>query len=692
MLLESDLSILKGIGPKRREVLGNNSIHTIQDLLYYFPRRYLDRSLTDQIILKHGDIVTLVGTISDSYLVHSKRSRLVTGFITKNNEKLSLIFFKSLGFFQKQLTKGSVVVVTGKLDYFKGFQIVHPDFEILETEGNGEITVDANSLVHTGRIIPLYPSSESLKQEGLDSRGFRRLIAQIFSSDLKIPEVLPQNLIRDRKLISRMEALRNIHFPDSENDWREATRRLKYEELFFFQLLLIYKMNLRKEIRRELWPLPESKTCQELWKNLPFRLTEDQTQAINKIKSFTSGDAPMACLLQGDVGSGKTLTALSIALHYTDNQIQVVFLAPTEILARQHYETILKYLGNLPFLGVDLLLGGEPKKIRQEKLYRLKMGETLIVVGTHSLLQPDIEFRDMGLVIIDEQHKFGVDQRESIRSKGKNPDILAMTATPIPRTLSLTLYGDLELVTIKSKPSGRQPIDTLWFFEDKKNGVYNSIRKYVAQGRQCYIVYPLVEESEKLDLQSCIQAHEELQKEIFPDLTVGLLHGKMKNTEKARVMDEFKRNKIQVLVTTTVVEVGVDVPNATILVVEHADRFGLSQLHQLRGRVGRGEHKSFCILLSGKNLSEEGRERLKALTETEDGFVLSEIDLKIRGPGELLGVRQSGLPEFKLAAMDTDEELFHQTREDAQKFGEPGILEKSEIRARFQEGRILFTN
>lgn len=687
--LDSSIHLLKGIGPKRAEVLAGMGLGTIQDILYYFPRKYLDRTLTDSIILKQGETVTLIGSISDSYLTHGKSTRLVVGFLTKNQEKIQLVFFKGASFFQKQLTRGRHIVVTGKLEYFRGFQIVHPDFEILDSDSDDP---DKSHLLHVGRIIPLYPSTETLKKEGFDSRGFRRAIGQILEKLETIPEVLPPDVIAKHNFLSRKAALQNIHFPESDEQWKEAAKRLKYEELFFFQLLLIHKMKLRKEVKRILWPLPESPSCATLWKNLPFSLTDDQSQAIAKIQSLTTGDEPMACLLQGDVGSGKTLTALSVALHYIDNRIQVVFLAPTEILARQHYQTILGYMGNLPFLGIELLLGGENKKTRSEKLYRMKSGEAQIVIGTHALFQEDIEFSDLGLVIIDEQHKFGVDQRETIRAKGKNPDLLAMTATPIPRTLSLTLYGDLELVTIKSKPSGRLPIDTRWFREENKPGIYNSIRKYIAQGRQCYIVYPLVEESEKLDLNSCIEAYDTLSRTVFPELKLGLLHGKMKNPDKARVMDDFKRGKIDILVTTTVVEVGVDVPNATILVVEHADRFGLSQLHQLRGRVGRGSHQSFCILITGNHVSQDAGERLTALTETEDGFRLSEIDLQIRGPGELLGVRQSGLPEFKIADIREDEGLVQDARWDALDFGDPGLLERAEIRARFQEGRILFTN
>ncbi|MBW9227287.1 ATP-dependent DNA helicase RecG, partial [Leptospira interrogans] len=334
----------------------------------------------------------------------------------------------------------------------------------------------------------------------------------------------------------------------------------------------------------------------------------------------------------------------------------------------------------------------EPKKNRYEKLYRIKKGDTLFVIGTHSVFQEDVYFSELGLVIIDEQHKFGVDQRETLRSKGKNPDILAMTATPIPRTLCLTLYGDLDLLTIKSKPKGRMPIQTKWFQEDRREGIYKSIRKYVSSGRQCYIVYPLVEESEKVDLKSCIEAYEYLKHEIFPDFEVGLVHGKMEVEEKDRVMREFSKNRIQILVSTTVIEVGIDVPNSTVMVIEHADRFGISQLHQLRGRVGRGDQESFCILMTDSKVTEDAKVRLEAMVNFSDGFALSEIDLQLRGPGELMGVRQSGLPDFKIADLRKDSNLIELTREDATLFGNPGDLEKEEIRGRFSEGRLLFSN
>lgn len=690
--LSDGVEILKGIGSHKKEVLKSIGISTLSELLYYFPRRYLDRNLTSSVVLKSGEVVSVLASVLDTYLAHGKTSRLVVGVRTPNNERISLVFFKGVPYFKNVFKAGMDIVVTGKLEYFRGLQIVHPDYEIISSTDDG----DGLDLIHTGRIIPLYPSSESLKKEGLDSRGFRRAIKQILDmvkeNKLDIGEVLPGKSIQKRKLSDRYTSFFEIHFPSDHDSMQEAKRRFAYEEIYFFHLLMAFKVSQREKIKRKLWPLKESQTANKLVQSLPFQLTKEQENSIQKIRMLQQLDVPMAVLLQGDVGSGKTVTGLILALYYIENNIQVCMVAPTEILARQHYHTIQTLLGYAPFIGVELFLGGEKAKVRREKLARLKNGETLFVIGTHSLFQDDVLFSDLGLVIIDEQHKFGVDQRESLRSKGKNPDILAMTATPIPRSLCLTLYGDLNLVTIKAKPKGRKPIVTKWFFEDKRQSVYNSIKKYIEQGRQCYIVYPLVEESEKLDLKSCIDAYESLSMSEFKDYTMGLLHGKMKANEKDAVMHSFKEGKINILVTTTVVEVGIDVPNATVLVIEHADRFGISQLHQLRGRVGRGEHESFCIFLTPFKVSEEAKVRLESLVEYSDGFQLAEIDMRLRGPGELLGVRQSGLPDFKIADMQKDSELIQQALEDVQEFGELGDLEKIEIKNRFWEGRILFSN
>ncbi len=686
--LDSPVSFLKGIGPKKSASLSTIQVNTISNLLYYIPRKYLDRNFSNEIFLKEGETVTLLVTVVDSFLAHGKKSRLVVSVKTKRGEQISLVFFKGIQFFKKIIKSNSLLVITGKLEYFRGMQIVHPEFEVLDSE--------EDDLTHAGRIIPLYPSTETLKEDGLDSKGFRNLLRVILdecsNGNLEIPEVLPEKVLLKRILMLRKEAFEEIHFPTSMDSLLKAKRRFAYEELYYFSLLMEFKKLKREKVKRILWPLPESITAKKILNSLPFKLTEDQINGLTQLKEQTKRDIPAAFLLQGDVGSGKTITALLFALHYIDNNIQVCLVAPTEILARQHYQTILGLLQNSPFLRIELFLGKDKEKIKKEKLDRLKSGDTLLAIGTHTLFQDDISFKDLGLVIIDEQHKFGVEQRESLRSKGKNPDILAMTATPIPRTLCLTLYGDLKMILIKNKPAGRKPILTKWVTEDKRQNVYSSIKKYISQGRQAFVVYPLIEESEKIDLESCISSYEKLKRDTFSEFSVGLLHGKMKSIEKDQVMDGFKKNEIQILVTTTVVEVGIDVPNATILVVENSDRFGISQLHQLRGRVGRSDLDSFCILMTSSKYSEDAKVRLEAMVSSGDGFYLSEVDLKLRGPGELLGIRQSGLPDFKIANIGEDLVMIEEARQDIQEGIILTDLEKTEITKRFEEGKILFSN
>ena len=686
--LDSPVSFLKGIGPKKSASLSTIQVNTISNLLYYIPRKYLDRNFSNEIFLKEGETVTLLVTVVDSFLAHGKKSRLVVSVKTKRGEQISLVFFKGIQFFKKIIKSNSLLVITGKLEYFRGMQIVHPEFEVLDSE--------EDDLTHAGRIIPLYPSTETLKEDGLDSKGFRNLLRVILdecsNGNLEIPEVLPEKVLLKRNLMLRKAAFEEIHFPTSMDSLLKAKRRFAYEELYYFSLLMEFKKLKREKVKRILWPLPESITAKKILNSLPFKLTEDQINGLTQLKEQTKRDIPAAFLLQGDVGSGKTITALLFALHYIDNNIQVCLVAPTEILARQHYQTILGLLQNSPFLRIELFLGKDKEKIKKEKLDRLKSGDTLLAIGTHTLFQDDICFKDLGLVIIDEQHKFGVEQRESLRSKGKNPDILAMTATPIPRTLCLTLYGDLKMILIKNKPAGRKPILTKWVTEDKRQNVYSSIKKYISQGRQAFVVYPLIEESEKIDLESCISSYEKLKRDTFSEFSVGLLHGKMKSIEKDQVMDGFKKNEIQILVTTTVVEVGIDVPNATILVVENSDRFGISQLHQLRGRVGRSDLDSFCILMTSSKYSEDAKVRLEAMVSSGDGFYLSEVDLKLRGPGELLGIRQSGLPDFKIANLGEDLVMIEEARQDIQEGITLTDLEKTEITKRFEEGKILFSN
>lgn len=595
-------------------------------------------------------------TVQSAYLAHGRRSRLVVQTRTASGEGLQLVFFRGVGYFRRVFIPDRAFVVSGKIEFYGGMQMAHPDFEELDPEDT--------TTIHTGRIVPVYPGTDALKQKGLDSRGFRRIIHAVLEA-ATLPDLLPAAVLTKSGMLSRMDAIRQIHFPENKKDLAVARESLKYEELFLFSWHMKTKREARMREKRLLWPLPFEKSAQynALLQRLPFQLTGEQNKAIQEVLTDTSSDHAAAFLLQGDVGSGKTLVALSAMLHYTENQIQCALLSPTEVLARQHYRTFMDLLA-LSGVQIELLLGADSKKSRAEAMDRIKRGESDIVIGTHSLLEPDVTFDSLGLVVVDEQHRFGVDQRETMRRKGKSPDVIGMTATPIPRTLCLTEFADLKLITLREKPAGRLPIKTMRLTEDKRAGLYKSIRKHATAGRQCYIVYPVIEESEKLDLRAATDAFEELRTTVFPDLKVELLHGRLKTDEKDRVMRDFRAGKIQVLVSTTVIEVGVDVPNATVMVIEHADRFGISQLHQLRGRVGRGSHESFCVLMANAS-TEEGEERLNAVAASEDGFELAEVDLKIRGPGDILGKRQHGVDGLRIASLLEDRKLVEMAFRDA---------------------------
>ena len=683
--MNSTILEIPGIGAARAEVLKNLGIENRGDLLYYFPRRYVDRTLSENKYLQSGELTTVIVEVVGSYLAHGKKSRLIVHCTTPNRESLDLVFFRNTGYFKKIFKENDAYIVSGKVDQFRGFQMIHPDFESLDQEESRQI--------HLGRIVPLYPGSEDLRKAGLDSRGFRRYILSVVQSEnLEIGEILPDKIIQKYKFISRRDAFFNIHFPENENMRDESIRRLKYEELFLFQQLMHQKRIQRESIPRELWPLPfgKSESYKKLISDLPFSLTKEQEFAIQKIIAGCQGDCAGAYLLQGDVGSGKTVTALAIALHYTDNDIQIAVMAPTEVLANQHYRTFHDLIGLRSDLHIEIVAGQEGKKKREEALDRIVRGESSIIVGTHSLIEDAVRFKSLGLVIVDEQHRFGVEQREKLRRKGKNADMIVMTATPIPRTLSLTAFGDLNLVTLKEKPAGRGKIKTMWLKGSRRQAMYKSIENHVSKGRQCYIVYPVIDESEKLDLRAASDALLELRTSVFPGLKIELLHGRMKSTEKERIMSEFRSGKIQILIATTVIEVGVDVPNATIMIIEHADRFGISQLHQMRGRVGRGSEESFCVLMTDDKVTEEAARRLAAVETSEDGFYLSEEDMKIRGPGEILGIKQHGLPSFRLADFIYDQKKIEAAMQDADKYPEPGEESMKLIRKQFSEGVVVF--
>jgi ATP-dependent DNA helicase RecG len=600
------------------------------------------------------------------------------------------LFFHGIQYYRYALKKEKSYVVSGKLEMYKGVPtMIHPEMEAIDEE-------DLDNAIHSGGIIPIYSTTEALKKVGLDSRGLRKIIHNVIQKiegEWIVPELIPENIRSKYQFPSRKEVLKQIHYPDNKESLKIARKVLKYEELYLFGCLMQKKKEERQSYPRILKPLEfgESKLFEILKKNLPFEFTSGQIEAIKRMIDGSQKDYMSAYLLQGDVGSGKTIVAFSCALHYIEKGIQVALMAPTEILARQHYNTLSTLPGLLPGVHLDLLTAGETKKNKEKILDRIRRGDSNFIIGTHSLIEDNVEFFNLGLVIIDEQHRFGVNQREMLRRKGKNPDLITMTATPIPRSLCLTIFGDLEPVYLKEKPAGRKPVKTIWLKEDQRDGLYKSIRKYVSQGRQCYIVYPVIEESEKLDLRAATEAYEELKNVIFSDFRVELIHGRMKADEREKIMQDFRNGKVHILVSTTVIEVGVDVPNATIMVIEHAERFGISQLHQLRGRVGRGTEESFCILVSNSD-SDNAKERLQAIIENQDGFELAEIDLKIRGPGEILGIKQHGLPDFRIADFIKDRKLVEIAYQDAIENRQLNEHAIKFIKKSYQEGIVLFPN
>jgi ATP-dependent DNA helicase RecG len=564
------------------------------------------------------------------------------------------------------------VVLYGKLELSShGLQMQNPQYELVRTADGDEEGVGAEASaedgVHTGRIVPIYEKTGSLT-----TKIQRAMVFQALSQlPPELPDLLPPDVRRRAGLIDRRRALSDVHFPpegtslDALNAFRsEAHRRLIFEEFFFFQLGIVLRRR-RSDADRKGRPVVITEEIRESARRvLPFKLTGDQNKATAEIVGDMKRPQPMNRLLQGDVGSGKTIVALMAALVAMENQLQVAFMAPTEILAEQHFVNIRRLLEHSRF-RLTMITGATAAKKRRELQAELAGGSMHMVVGTHALLEEPVGFRELGLIIIDEQHRFGVLQRAALRAKGLHPDVLVMTATPIPRTLALTAYGDLDTSVIREMPPGRQPIKTAAKPESRREEIYEFVREQLDQGRQAYVIYPLVEESAKVDLKAATEMADHLAQEVFPAYRVGLLHGKMKSDAKDRVMGAFVRGELQVLVSTTVVEVGVDVANATVMLVEHAERFGLSQLHQLRGRVGRGAHQSHCVLLYQAPLSDQGRDRLKALTETTDGFEIAERDLQLRGPGDFFGTRQSGLPTLRVGDLLRDHDLLEAARREA---------------------------
>ena len=659
-MLDKNVQFINGIGPKKAETLKKElGIETLEDLLYFSPRRYIDRSsfkpIKDVFV---SETVTIGGHIAE-VMITGRNRKFLQVIIDDGTDSLAGIFFNSINYFSKLFKTGDYVLFSGTVEFFRQKQIVHPDFDFLDEDSQIKS-------INTGRIIPFYRSTEKLKKIGLDSRGFRRIIRTLIDTGIDyINDPVEKPLLEKHGLMPLKEAVFSIHFPESPDIAESARRRLAFNELFFMQ----YYLSISRKYTRE-EASSEKKTIDEsLYKNflssLPFPLTGDQQKCILEIKNDLANPYPMNRLLQGDVGSGKTIVSIAASLFACGRGDQSAYMAPTEVLANQHYETFKKFLpGNIT---IALLTGNTPASEKKKIYEQTANGQLNIVVGTHALFHEKVIFSKLGLIIIDEQHKFGVNQRAKLREKGNSVDLLIMTATPIPRSLSLTLYGDLDVSYIHEKPKDRLTIKTLSFPESKIQGVYNSVEKYISQGRQAYFVLPIIEESEKLDLKSAIEEYNKLHSEIFPHRRVEILHGKMDSGEKGSIMQRFKNKEIDILVSTTVIEVGIDVANANIMVIEHAERFGLAQLHQLRGRVGRGAHQSFCALIYPDNTSAEAVKRIETIVSMDDGFKIAEEDLKFRGAGEIIGSRQHGRSSgFEFANIISDIDLILEAKKEAE--------------------------
>lgn len=665
-VLTQSIQFLKGVGPARAQMLRRLGIETIGDALALLPRRYDDRTNLKPIrSLQVGTQETFEGTILVSGSSRTGRGRrlyeMIVGDATGTMRCLWFQFHEA--YMRQRYRTGQHVIVTGevRINAYSGQrkEVHHPDLELIEA--------DEHEPLHTGRMVPVYPATEGLHQKTL-----RTVIKRIVDEYAhQVEDCLPPALRQRLRLLEASQALREVHFPTADadlealNHWSsEAHRRLVFEEFFLLELGLALRQRDTTIEERRIAYRGTGALADQLRTQLPFELTTAQEHVLAEIMANMRRPHPMNRLLQGDVGSGKTIVALLAMLLAIESGFQAAIMVPTEILAEQHYLTMHRLVEPLG-VRVMLLTSAIKGSRRRELLETIAAGDVDLIVGTHALIQEGLEFKALGLAVIDEQHRFGVLQRATLKRKGYSPDVLVMTATPIPRTLAMTVYGDLEVSIIDELPPGRLPVITQLCYESRRGQSYELMRQVLRQGRQVYVVYPLIEESEKTDLRAATAMAEQLQREVLPEFRVGLLHGRLKSDQKEHIMRAFSTGDLEVLVSTTVIEVGVDVPNATLMLVEHAERFGLAQLHQLRGRVGRSHHQAYCLLMADFPMSEEAKQRLQTLTEHDDGFMIAERDLEIRGPGEFLGTRQSGLPELRVAHLIRDQRVLAEARREA---------------------------
>ena len=656
---KTEIQFLKGVGPKRAETLARLGIETVGDLLFHLPARYEDRrNILPIENLAEGVTATVRGTIATARVIKGRFGKKMFQMTIRDTTGiLSCLWFSAKGdYHEKKYHTGLEIIATGRITfsrYAKSFEMPHPDVEIVEGDDNSR-----------NAIIPVYPLTEGLPQNTL-----RGIVPKTFELIPRIPETIPESVLKKTGLLPRGEAIRQVHTPGQETgiedlaSWRtDAQKRMIFEEFFLLETAMAIQRSKNRDTVVGVEVKSDDKTYRELASELPFQLTDDQTKSIEEIRKDLKGEHPMNRLLQGDVGSGKTIVAAVTMMLAVKDGYQSVIMAPTEILAEQHFKTF-KALKCMASFEIELLKASTKEKSDVKE--RIANGNAKIIIGTHALLQGNVEFNNLGVVVIDEQHRFGVRQRAGLISKGPRPNTLIMTATPIPRTLALTLYSDLDVSVIRNAPKGRGKIDTQVIKPSDISKAHILLHREIKKGRQAYIVYPLVEESDKMELKAATEMYERYRTKVFPDLRIGLVHGRMKADEKNGVMFSFMNGELDILISTTVIEVGIDQPNATVMMIEHSERFGLAQLHQLRGRVGRGADDSHCLLAIEYPISDIARERLKVMTRSTDGFVIAEKDLELRGTGDLLGTRQSGLPTFKVANLIRDFEILQWAKDEA---------------------------